>query len=95
MIEIEGHVVDRKTMHFEPEKFEDYYEAAIRACASQRKCRRWVKLRRTHCEQMFSGLPRITDIDGVLARSPASKCYATSGFPRFTVWRTSNPSNCG
>src|SRR5690348_213548 len=33
------------------------------------------KLRRTHCEQMFSGLARITDIDGVLARSPASVLY--------------------
>jgi hypothetical protein len=30
---------------------------------------------------MFSGLPRITDVDGVLARSPASKRYATSGLP--------------
>jgi hypothetical protein len=49
---------------------------------------RAVRVRKTQCEQMFSELPRITDIERVLARSPASvaspqACRASpSGEPR-------------
>ena len=33
MLDLAKHIVEQKSGHFEPEKFEDHYEAALRSCS--------------------------------------------------------------
>lgn len=40
MLDLAGHIVNKKSAHFEPEKFEDHYEAALAELISQKRAGR-------------------------------------------------------